>query len=623
MLERLPLGGHADEAALAMEAAGVGAWHWDLATNVLRLSRIAGALVGAPEGALAYAGFLDRVHPDDRAFVDRSLRRGMIAGEAHDLDFRTLAAAGEGHWLRLRGRTRTDMFQPPEARGILIDLTPRKTAEDANSRLAAIVASSGDAIVAKTLDGIVTDWNHGAEMVFGYAAAEMTGQSMRVLLPPGQDDEEDAILERIKRGERIGHFETRRRRKDGVVIDVSFTISPFWDGSGHLVGASTVARDITDAKRSQLTLAEREAHLRSVLDTVPDAMIVIDPDGTMESFSVTAERLFGYAASEAVGRNVSILMPAADSARHDGYLARYLTTGERRIIGIGRLVVGQRKDGSTFPMELSVGEARSPQRRVFTGFVRDLTERQQAQKRVQDLQAELIHMSRFTVLGEMASTLAHELNQPLSAVANYLRGGRRLLAGDGHPDAVVLAREAMERAMEQALRAGQIIRQLREFVARGKSERQPENLARVVEEASALALVGIGESGVRVAFEFDPQAETVFAARIQIQQVLLNLIRNGVEAMQGAEPRQLVIATRRIDAGMAEVSVADTGPGISEEVAARLFQPFVTTKPQGMGVGLSISRTIVEAHGGRLWVEPRPGGGAVFRLTLPMGDDGH
>ena len=362
-------------------------------------------------------------------------------------------------------------------------------------------------------------------------------------------------------------------------------------------------------------MLEREAHLQSVLDTVPDAMIVINVQGTIQSFSATAERLFGYSAGEAIGQNVSILMPAPYREQHDGYLDRYMKTGERRIIGIGRLVVGQRKDGSTFPMELAVGEMRSGDRRFFTGFVRDLTERQESQQRLQELQTELIHMSRFTALGEMASTLAHELNQPLTAVASYLNGARRLL-DSGKAEDISVARGAIESAAEQALRAGQIIRRLREFVARGESDRQVENLRKLVEEASALALVGAKEAGVRVTFDFDPAGRYVLADKIQVQQVLLNLMRNAIEAMQDAERRELVISARLIDAETVQIDVADTGTGIAPEIAPQLFQPFITSKRNGMGVGLSISRTIIEAHGGRLWAEPNPGGGTIFRLTL-------
>ena len=371
--------------------------------------------------------------------------------------------------------------------------------DEALNRLAAIVTASDDGIISKSLEGIIIDWNAGAEKIFGYTEAEIAGKPITLLLPADRLDEEDQLLARLRRGEKIDHFETRRRRKDGKIIDISVTISPFNDRYGKLAGATKIVRDITAAKRAQ-------------------------------------------------------------------------------------------------------------------------QERQQTQQRLQELQSELIHMSRYTALGEMASTLAHELNQPLAAIANYLNGGRRLLES-ARPDMLPLAREAMERATEQALRAGQIIRRLRDFVSRGESEQSHQNLPKLIEEASALALVGIKEAGMRVSYALDPAAVTVFVDKIQVQQVLLNLIRNAVEATQEMDRRNLTISTRACEACMVEVSVADTGTGISESIAAQLFQPFITTKTHGMGLGLSISRTIIEAHGGRLWAEPNLGGGTVFSFTLKTGPD--
>jgi two-component system sensor kinase FixL len=365
----------------------------------------------------------------------------------------------------------------------------------------------------------------------------------------------------------------------------------------------------------------REAHLQSILDTVPEAMIVIDEHGTMQSFSSAAERLFGYRVAESLGQNVKILMPAPYRESHDGYLERYRRTGERRIIGIGRVVVGQRKDGSTFPMELAVGEMKSGDRRFFTGFIRDLTERQKTEARLQELQSELVHISRLTAMGEMASTLAHELNQPLSAISNYLKGSRRLLEGSRDEKSATM-RDALEKAADQAVRAGQIIRRLRDFVSRGESERRVENITKLVEEASALALVGVKDRGIRVQFQFDPAVDLVLADRVQIQQVLLNLIRNAMDAMESSPSRDLTVSITPVENGYVRISVADSGSGIAPEVAEQLFQPFITTKRQGMGVGLSISRTIVEAHGGRIWVEPNPSGGTIFHFTLAVVDEG-
>ena len=198
-------------------------------------------------------------------------------------------------------------------------------------------------------------------------------------------------------------------------------------GAGIAWIGESLRRTRFHATASTQDALSREAHLRSILDTIPDAMIVIDDRGIMQSFSSAAARLFGYAESDVVGKNIKMLMPSPYRENHDGYLDRYLRTGERRIIGIGRVVVGERKDGSTFPMELSVGEMNSANRRFFTGFIRDLTERQRTEARLQELQTELVHISRLTAMGEMASALAHELNQPLSAIANYMKGSRRLL----------------------------------------------------------------------------------------------------------------------------------------------------------------------------------------------------
>jgi len=597
-----------DETQAAMEAAGAGCWQWDIAQGQVSLSAIAAQLLAAPARLLSQEQFLALIHPYDRRTVTQSLANDLCAGKIYDLDFRIIRGA---HWRRMCGRAEPGQTQ---AQGIVLDIGKRRSEQLTSTRVAAMVSSSDDAIVGKNIDGIITDWNVGAQKIFGYSADEMLGQPITRLLPPGLEDEERQILAKIGAGQKIYHFETRRLRKDGAVIDVSVTISPVYDDDGLVIGGSKVARDITAAKASQRALKESEAHLRSVLETIPDAMVVVDTKGIIQSFSATAEKLFGYQAKDAIGQNVSMLMPNPYRAQHDGFLARYLQTGERRIIGIGRLVVGQRKDGSTFPMELTVGEMRLGERRFFTGFVRDITERAQTQQRLQDLQAELIFMSRFTALGEMASTLAHELNQPLTAAASYLNGARRLLDG-GDAGKIAVATTAIDHAADQMLRAGQIIKRLREFVSRGESQRVPEDLRKLIEEASALALVGIKQTGTHVSSDFGAGG-MVLVDKIQIQQVLLNLMRNAIEAMQNTVRRELVISTRSFRPDIIEVAVADTGSGISPEIAAKLFQPFVTTKQHGMGVGLSISRTIVEAHGGRLWAEPNPGGGTIFRLTL-------
>ena len=403
----------------------------------------------------------------------------------------------------------------------------------------------------------------------------------------------------------------------GLVNAAAFAVI----GIGVTWGGGLLHRGRRRANLMTRDALAREAHLQSILDTVPEAMIVIDEHGNMQSFSSAAERLFGCRAAEAIGQNIKTLMPSPYRENHDGYLQRYMNTGERRIIGIGRVVVGQRKDGSTFPMELAVGEMKSGDQRFFTGFIRDLTERQQTEARLQELQSELVHISRLTAMGEMASTLAHELNQPLSAIANYLKGSRRLLEGASDEKSAAM-RDALDKAADQAMRAGHIIRRLRDFVARGESERRVESITKLVEEASALALVGVKDLGIRVQFQFNPEIDLVIADRVQVQQVVLNLIRNAMDAMETSQTRDLIVAIAPADGGQVRISVTDSGSGISPEIAEQLFQPFITTKRHGMGVGLSISRAIVEAHNGRIWVEPNPTGGTIFHFTLAVVNQG-
>jgi two-component system sensor kinase FixL len=388
------------------------------------------------------------------------------------------------------------------------------------------------------------------------------------------------------------------------------------DATGVARHLSGIILDIDEQKQLEEALRTRENHLRSILDTVPDAMIVIDGHGIMQFFSSAAERLFGYGEREAIGRNVSELMPQPDRGLHDGYLKRYRSSGERHIIGIGRIVTGKRRDGTTFPMHLSVGEMQSGGEPYFTGFVRDLTEHQQTQAQLQELQAELVHVSRLSAMGEMASALAHELNQPLAAISNYMKGSRRLLAGSTDPNTAKIE-SAMDRAAEQALRAGQIIRRLRDFVSRGESEKRVESLSKLIEEAGALGLAGAREQNVQLRFNLNPDFDLVLVDRVQIQQVLVNLFRNALEAMAQSPQRDLIVRNAKVADDMIEVEVSDTGSGFHEDVKPNLFQTFFTTKETGMGVGLSISRSIIEAHGGRMWAESNAAGGATFRFTLP------
>lgn len=453
--------------------------------------------------------------------------------------------------------------------------------------------------------------------LLGSSERELQGlEAFRSLVHPDDREARDRVLDRaLVQGGRYD-IDYRVARPGGQIVWLRSRGTVHLPAPGAAPRVRGVVFSIDDQKAAEEEIRRQEAHLRSILATVPEGMVVIDDVGRIQSFSKTAERLFGYAEQEVIGCNVRILMPEPDRSRHDGYLRRYQDTGEPRIIGKGRVVSGQRRDGSIFPMELAVGEARIGDRVFFTGFVNDLTERQDTLARLQELQAELVHVSRLTAMGEMASAIAHELNQPLAAISNYMKGSRRLLAAGPVPvDAKAL--EGLDKAAEQAVRAGQIIRRLRDFVGRGEMEKSPEWVSRLIDEAAALALTGAREQGIVTRFRIAPEIGLLTVDRVQIQQVLVNLLRNAMDAMHATAHRVLQIDAVALGDGTVAITVSDTGPGVSPDMAAKVFQPFVTTKRGGLGVGLSISRTIAEAHGGRLELVESILGGATFRLSLP------
>jgi two-component system sensor kinase FixL len=513
-----------------------------------------------------------------------------------------------------RGRAILPVTSPPPSSAASGET--RRAASLAEELGLLIDGATNYAIYMLDTQGHVTIWNRGAERIKGWSEAEIVGRHVSIFYPPDEvaAGKPAGDLARASATGRVEE-ESWRLRKDGSEFLASVTITALRDEAGALRGFGKVIRDITDERAAETALARREEHLRSILETVPDAMIVIDEVGTVTSYSAAAERLFGHAQADVIGANVSMLMPGAERDRHNGYLGRYLATGETHIIGNPRPVTGLRANGETFPLELAVGEAISGGQRIFTGFIRDLTERQRTALKMQELQSELIHVSRLSAMGTMASTLAHELNQPLTAITNYLETTRDLLS-DLDPATLALVRDALGEAAGQSLRAGQIVRRLREFVARGDVEQRPEPLATLVREAATLGLIGAAEADVVVTIALHDEAAIVLVDRVQIQQVLVNLLRNALQAMRHGTPRELGITTVPESKGCIQISVSDTGGGIAPAMHDRLFQAFATTKDDGMGLGLSICRTIIEAHGGRIWASAGATCGTTFHFTV-------
>lgn len=416
-------------------------------------------------------------------------------------------------------------------------------------------------------------------------------------------------------------FFYRIRLPDGSIRSIEGSARCFYDESGTLVRTVGVNIDVTDRVQQTARLAAREAQLRSILETVPSAMLVIDVHGRILSFSPAAERLFGHAANDVIGSNVSLLMNDEFGLKHDDFLARYLRTGERRIIGRPRILTALHADGSEFPIELHVGEAVYEDNRVFTGFITDLTDQLRTEERLEQLSSELTHIGRINAMGELAAALAHEINQPLAAIANHVATAEVIVENDAVPDPVhARLVDQLRATREQALRAGEIIRRLRDFVARRDMDLRIEPVEAAIREASALVLVGTQRLDVSIDYDLAPEAPFMFADKIQIQQVLVNLMRNALEALRStaADQRSIRVATRSIGDERIEITVSDNGPGLAKPILDQLFMPFSSTKGGGnMGIGLLICRRIVEAHGGTMSAHNNDLGGATFRFTVP------
>jgi two-component system sensor kinase FixL len=344
---------------------------------------------------------------------------------------------------------------------------------------------------------------------------------------------------------------------------------------------------------------DAEPLLVAVMERVADGVLILDEAGVVVDANAAAERRFGEERDGLLGANAALLLPCWRAAL-DGVAAP-------------RAIEARRKDGARFPVELSAEETRGANGRRYVAVLRETVA---ADARLQELQAELAYARRLTAMGEMASALAHEINQPFSAIATYVRTARWLLQKKPKQRSPEIE-DILDKAGAQAMRAGEIIRRLREFVTRGDSVKTVQRLSAMVDEATALAFAGSRKGDAQLHFENRAPDDFVLADRVQIQQVVLNLMRNAIEAMESAPKRELSLSTSVAD-GFVRLDVADSGHGLSEDMLGALFAPFRTTKANGMGLGLSISRSIVEAHGGRIWAERNPRGGAIFSFTLPQ-----
>jgi len=356
-----------------------------------------------------------------------------------------------------------------------------------------------------------------------------------------------------------------------------------------------------------------EARFAALLDAAVDAILVISDSGRIETFNRAAEALFGYSADEIRGKNVSVLMPEPYRSEHDGYIKRYLETGEKKIIGIGREASARQKNGDFFPIDLSVGEIRHAGERRFVGIIRDISERKENARMIRQQQERLEHVMRLGTLGEMAAGIAHEINQPLTAISTYAQAAKRLINSGQLDDERLL--EILDKTGTQAERAGQVIRRIRNLARKRPAKRERHDIHTVVEEVIHLAEVDTHLHNVSLEQHLPGSLPLAWIDPVQIQQVVLNLIRNAIETSPGAN--HVVVSAYKRNKEEVVIDVSDDGPGIQPDLLSEIFNPFFTTKEQGTGMGLSISRSIVTSHGGRLEARNNETGGATFSVVLP------
>lgn len=453
-------------------------------------------------------------------------------------------------------------------------------------------------------------WNPGGEQRLGVPTGSMTSADIWARHVNHEDAAiifNDVAIAGDHKRDRFT-FRYRFSKPDGEVRQIAGSARLLYDPRGELFTAIGVNVDVTEQERDQ-------AQLASIVNTVPEAMIVIDACGVIKRFSKNAEHMFGWLEADMIGHNIARLMPPRDGEQHGAYLDRYLKGGVPKVIGRKRRLAGLRADGTEFPMELAVGEAWAAGERIFTGFIRDISDRVAAESRIEELRAESSHADRLNAMGEVAAGLAHELNQPLAAAANYMSVAEVMApAGEG------ALLDAARNARTELMRAGAIIRRLRDFLEKNDAETGSYYIKAIVEDAVALSFVGRDKSRIAVETRGDCMLR-VLADRIQIQQILVNLIRNAAEAATLDGCGTIEIGWEARGNGLVEISVSDDGPGIPDVVLERLYEPFVSTKRErGMGVGLSICRRIVEAHGGVLAANNRPHGGARLSFSLPLAD---
>lgn len=613
----------------------------DAQGRVTFANKIARSLLRWPEAELPGKPLADVfriVNEYTRATVEspvaRVLREGVIVGLANH----TILLARDGTEVPIDDSAAPIRGATGAIEGTVLvfrDISERRRAEASGRLLASIVETSEDAIFSEDLNGIITSWNQGAERIYGYSAAEMIGHSISAVSPPERIEETRQIVERVQRGEHVRQHQTVRRTRAGRLIHVSLTVSPVLNGGGQIIGVSKTARDITAQVQAQREVAEQRERLRVTLHSIGDGVIATDAEGRVSYLNPVAEQLTGWTSAAASGQPLAeVFRILHEETRRTAENPVHKVLAEKKVVGLANHTVLISRDGR----EVSIDDSAAPILDAYGQMIgvvlvfRDITEKRRAEerhaeliakereldaeKKLRELESELARVVRALSVGELATSIAHEINQPLAGVVTNAEAGLRWLSGES-PN-IQEARDSLALISRDGNRASAVIRRIRDFLKKDHQQDALLELGEVIHEAVALAGAELRKRRVALRIELPDRLPRVRGDRIQLQQVILNLMMNGADALQSIDgPKELAVTSTADRDGFVVVSVRDSGPGINSQDLPRMFDPFFTTKPSGMGMGLSISRSIIESHGGRIWATSNDGPGLTVQFTLP------
>lgn len=612
---------------LALAAGAIGSWEYDVAAGATDADQKYREIFGLPADLpVTFEVVWALIHRDDVAEARESARCALEGREdgRYQAEFRIRRMNdGAERWIASHARGLIENGRVVRLIGVVTDITEKKTTEGElreKARLADQLAG-----IAASVPGLIGSYrlapdgkasmpyvSPNVEDIYGMDAETLRrgvdGKFARV-----HPDDLPRVLASIAESARSmtvwrESYRYDHPRKGWIWVEAQSRPTREPDGATLWHG---YLQDVTERKRIEQALVEKEARLHATVEGAHDAILTIDEKGVILSLNSAALRMFDYSEAEAIGAHIETLVPVRLFGGRRSCIGARALNGEEKV---GNVVEtqGRRKDGVSFPVDLAISEISYHGRRLYIAFVRDLTERRKIEARMQKLHAE-----RLDAVGGLAAGLAHELNQPLSATAIYLKAARRLLQmpADQRPANV---EDALDNAATQIVRAGQIIVHLREFIARGEPDKTIQSLHDIIEEAQELVVVEAKQSNISLVFRLDAADDRILADRVQIKQVLVNLMRNARDAMSASATRRMTVSTSPASRSMIRLDIADTGSGLCEEARASLFEPFATTKPNGLGVGLTIARSIIEAHYGTIWAGPNRDGGATFSFTLPL-----